>query len=96
MKYLIPAKNYVRMAQMAVGGLITAGFGYLQRASGGEAKFSNLYQNMKKSLNSYSCTERNVLFDIQACAAAIHLCASLNFIITSNIIKNKIYIVNQY
>lgn len=44
-------KYYGRVAQMAVSGLITASFGYLQRAFGGQAKLSNLYKNMKKSLN---------------------------------------------
>ncbi|MBI2107755.1 hypothetical protein HYT54_01395 [Candidatus Woesearchaeota archaeon] len=44
-------KYYGRTAQLFTSGLITASFGYLQRAFGGQAKFSNLYRNMKKSLN---------------------------------------------
>ena len=48
---LIFLKHYGRVVQMAASGLITASFGYLQRAFGGQAKFSNLYKNMKKSLN---------------------------------------------
>lgn len=44
--------NYLGMGmQMLFGGLINATFSFLQKIYGGHAKLSNLYRNMKKSLN---------------------------------------------